>query len=492
MKKLKKYEKLTLYLIILGTVIRFLIMLFVDVSAEPAWHVNIARYMANNLRIPLFEHLGRDVFWPPPAFHILMAIFYKVFSIFGENAAIFGAQLVTPILASLTLLFNYLIVKHLFDDKVGFYSSLFLAFLPAHLYFSTLAYVDITLMLFVLMSIYFALKRKYVLSGLFSAISMLTKYTGILAILIVVPMIAIKEKKKIKSYLEYLYTLPLGLIWFIRNWILLGNPVWHFLNDLFKGYASSTSVRGGSLLNFVSLRPIKTLYAGLIGIPASRWSNLFYFEIPFLKIFVTIWLIGTGIYFLPILLGIKNLNKQKNIFLFWLAPFVLMALAYIYDMNTLFLRFFFPVIPILGISWAFGFIKIEKMAKTKKAWLKPAITIFILILVGITAVEFGKAYMSTKWIRNYKVDFDWIKQNTDRDDIFLIEGDQAPSFYFDRFTYYSIEIKNLSKIDYVWINPTLPSPYEYDKEFIKELETNYRLAYSNNSTKTIIYKIDKK
>lgn len=482
-RNLKKYEKLTLYLIILGTLIRFLILLFVDVTAEPAWHVNVARFMATNLKIPLFEHLGRDVFWPASFFHILMAIFYKMFSVFGEGAAIFGAQLVTPILAGFTLLFNYLIVTRLFNKKIGFYSTLFLTFLPAHLYFSTLAYTDMALMLFVLAAIYFALEKRYLLSGLFSAIAMLTKYTGIVAILIIVPLMILQEKARIKGYLEYLgVALTIGSLWFVRNWLLLGNPVWRFSHNLFEGYSSS-SVSGNaySFLSLFSLKPLATLYAGVLGIPASNWNNLFYFDMPFLKIYLTIWLIGTALFLLPILFGIKELKKQGKILLIWLIPVILISVFTLYNIGGVFFRYLFPMLPIIGISWAYGFVKIKNSR---------IIIALLLIILGITSVEFAKAYGASKSIQKYQVDFDWIKHNTDKDAIFLIEGDQANSFYFDRYTYYSKEISELRDVDYVWINPTLPACCSYDEKSMEEI-AKHDLVYANNVTKTMIYKVKK-
>ena len=117
------------------------------------------------------------------------------------------------------------------------------------------------------------------------------------------------------------------------------------------------------------------------------------------------------------------------------------------------------------------------------------ISIFVLIVLGITAVEFAKAAMASKSIQKYEVDFNWIKQNTDKDAVFLIEGDQAPSFYFNRYTYNFREIKNLSNIDYVWVNPTLPSHADYTEEFLEEVEEAYQLVYINNATKTKIYKV---
>ena len=486
MKKLPKYEKLALYLIILGTILRFFLVFFVEVTAEPAWHMNVARYIATNLKIPLLEHLGRDVFWPSPFFHILMATFYKTFSVFGENAAIFGAQLVTPLLASFTLIFNYLIAKHLFNEKIGFYSTLFLAFLPAHFYFSVLAYTDIALMLFVLVSVYFALKRKYLLSGLFSGIAILTKYTGIITLMVIVPMIFLKEQKKdyVRSYTEYLgLSIPIGSIWFIRNWILLGNPVWRFMHNLAPGHISHSASGVYSFSKILSFKPISTLYAGLLGVPASRWSNLFYFDIPFIWALLVIWLIGTALFLFPSVLGFKHLKKRKRVLAIWLFPFILLALFLLYNLGNIYLRYLFPILPILGISWAFGFIKIKKIHP------KLMISIFVLIVLGITTVEFAKAAMASKSIQKYEVDFNWIKQNTDKDAVFLIEGDQAPSFYFNRYTYNFREIKNLSNIDYVWVNPTLPSHADYTEEFLEEVEEAYQLVYINNATKTKIYKV---
>ncbi|MBU0580123.1 MAG: hypothetical protein KKA19_03010, partial [Candidatus Margulisbacteria bacterium] len=343
-------------------------------------------------------------------------------------------------------------------------------------------------MLFVLMSIYYTLKKRYAWSGLFSAISMLTKYTGLFVILIVIPLIFIQEKKYLKCSLKYLYVaIPLGSIWFIRNWIVLGNPVWHFLNELFGGYESFvTNAYQSSLSHLISIKSLSILYAGMLGVPASTWSNLFFFNFPFIKILLIIWLVGTGLFFLPILFGLKKIKKQIKIVIYWLMPFVLMSFIYIYNIGGLFFRFLFPIIPILGTCWALGFIKIKRTNP------KLVMAVFILLVLGITTVEFTKAHTSSINIETYQSDFDWVKQNTNNEDVFLIEGEQILSFHLNRYTYYFLEVKNLSKIDYVWINPTLVSSHNYDKQFIKKLENEHTLVYNNNLTQTKVYKVKNK
>ena len=87
MKKFTKYEKYSIYVITIGFLIRIFITLFVYPSGDATWHINVARFIFETKTIPSIEPLVGGAFWPPPFFHILMAIAYGLFVFFVERSA---------------------------------------------------------------------------------------------------------------------------------------------------------------------------------------------------------------------------------------------------------------------------------------------------------------------------------------------------------------------------------------------------------------------
>ena len=143
------YKKLVILVIILGTLLRFFLTFINHVSGDACWHLSVAKFVGENYEIPLFENLGRDsVFSRPPLFHIIAATFYNIFGIFGESAADLGLKMVSPFSGSLTLILFYFLTRKFFDEKISFIAVLVLAFLPLHIYYSTLSYVESTVGLY--------------------------------------------------------------------------------------------------------------------------------------------------------------------------------------------------------------------------------------------------------------------------------------------------------------------------------------------------------
>jgi len=166
-KNLNKYTKLAILIITIGILLRFSLASVYHPSGDACWHFSVARFIADEGRIPLFEQFGRDEpFWAPPVFHLILAFFYKSFSIFSQNIAEFSMKMVSPLFSSLTLIISYLITKELFSKKTALYSLIFLTFIPLSMDYGIFGYVDSTLSFFVVLSVYFMLKNKLISSAL--------------------------------------------------------------------------------------------------------------------------------------------------------------------------------------------------------------------------------------------------------------------------------------------------------------------------------------
>jgi len=182
------YKKLLIWVIIIAAIIRirFAILPLTSISGDACWHYNVVGFIADNKEIPLFENLGRPVFWAPPLFHIVSAFIYSSTGIINLLPAIAGV---------LSLIFVYLIGKELFDIKTGVLATVFVAFIPNHMYISTIGYVDTTFTLFVLGALYFAIKDKLIWAAIFSGLAMLTKYHAVFIIPVIFYVIYLNNKR---------------------------------------------------------------------------------------------------------------------------------------------------------------------------------------------------------------------------------------------------------------------------------------------------------
>src|SRR3989338_814316 len=104
-RRMEKYEKYALIVIILGIIIRFSLASMHHISGDACWQASNAVYMAENNKFPLFEQFGRDEpFWAPPFFHVVTAAIYKIFIGLSKGVADFAIKMISPILGSLTLI----------------------------------------------------------------------------------------------------------------------------------------------------------------------------------------------------------------------------------------------------------------------------------------------------------------------------------------------------------------------------------------------------
>ena len=186
---------------------------------DEGFHTRMSQYMAENKEYPVYNpiettNLEKRGFTRPPLWELLES---GIYSVVGFSEII--VKLLTPFIASvLTGLATYILVKKIYDEKVGIIASLITITFPAVVTYAVLFYVDI------LFTLYFALfafslilgikneDRKYlILSGLFGALAFLTKIVGVflfMALALVFIYGLIKVKKDFRKLLK-IYSLPL-------------------------------------------------------------------------------------------------------------------------------------------------------------------------------------------------------------------------------------------------------------------------------------------
>ena len=500
------YKKITVIVLIIGILLRFLLTSMSHVSGDACWHLSIARFVGENYQIPLFEDLGRDsVFSRPPLFHIMAAVLYNIFGIFGIAAAGFGLKMLSPLSGSLTLIIFYLLTKKFFNEKLVFIAVSVLAFLPLHIYYSTISYVESAVGLFALISVFFMVEKRLFLSAVFAGLTALLKFEGIFIFPTVLSILFYNNRKNLKGFIKkgILFGIIAMLIfvpYLARNFVYLGNPFWPHLSKFIPGYpVVDKAYLDSDISNLFDVDNLAIPYFELFGIPNGNYRLFSFFNAPFMPIFISIWLIATLAYFSFFVYGIIKSNKKSApvaLALIWIITYAVLVLLTTIFQDLPQARFLVPAMPAFALIWAIGINESFRIKKLKKIII-PAI---ILIIVGFVFVEFAKtAYAASEWDK-YKDDFEWIKVNTGKDSTIFYTG-QCLTYNTGRFTinaYIPITKefnapKELSEIKeaYIWVNQDfrLEGQSILPKDIEKFVENNYRLVYENRKTGTRLYKI---
>ncbi|MBW2981158.1 glycosyltransferase family 39 protein [Candidatus Woesearchaeota archaeon] len=506
--------KRAILIILLGTIVRFFLALMAQPGGDGCFHLNVARFIATNNRIPVFELLGRDVFSRPPLFHFIGAALFKVFGVFGESASNAAMKLISPLFGSLTILLVFLISKKVFNKKVALYSTIFIAFLPIHIDYSSTPHVEALLVFFLTVSLHFILTNRPKLSGLSYGLALLTKYQALFILPVLLLAFYLRHKKKHpvfvkKSAVFLLISFAISLPWFIRNYIALNNPIWPYLNSFFGGAHGAildTFKMSPSISHLLTHKLVTTPYLEFFGVPLGQFKYLFYYNIPFLGILLLLWGLATLVFVLPLIIGFINVKiKSKNIIIFlsWIGIYALSFIGFAFLNKTIVGRYLFPIIPILSIIWGFGLSRLFK--KIPKTLVLLAITFCIIGFVSSEALKVS--LISGNW-HYYDNDFNWIKENTPKDAVFFAQG-QCFSYYFNRPDYYAgayypkgasyaevnstiMEIIKENNINYIWVNQNFGLAPEsvLPEDVLNIFKVSYgkSLVYKNEKTGTYILK----
>lgn len=488
-----KFTKYSIGIIILFSLIVLALASMYHVSGDGCWHLSAGKFIGNSKRIPLFEPLGREEpFWSPPLYHLIVASVYSAFSIFSHEAANSAIKFVSPIFGILALAFSFLTIKKLFNPKIAFYSTLFLASMPMFMDYSIFSYVESTLVFFVVLSIYFMANGKVALSGIAAGFSILAKYNGAFVLPVLI-FILYRKHEKNKFYKNAAIVVGLSLLiaspWILRNWILLGNPVWPFLNFIFSGYGAK-SFSSLNLGNIANPDLYAFTYLGFFGVPDGNYRTLSFVNMPYFEFLFALWIIGTFIFIIPLLVGIlnsKSIHKKfrdSGFMIALLLSYLTLFLMYAANVGFSVSRMLLPAFPAFAVLWAFGY---ERIAKNM-AFRKMMFLLLAAVIIGFAFTEFVKIKFSADSWNFYNDDFEWARKNTKQDAIFVAEG-QCVQYNIERTSLYATE-ENLGKADYIWVN----QDFGLDRRSILTREKldlvqskKYEMVYFNKKTGTLVY-----
>jgi len=196
-------------------------------------------------RIPFFSGSSGSVEWSGN-YPMLVPMLYAWFNFsLGEVNDLLGRS-ISWVFGVATLVATYTMAKRLFDQNTALFSVYILAVTPMFLAHAMLSYIDIVLTYYFAVALYFAYtacedmstKRAY-LAGFMGGLAAWTKYQGLFLVFIITVywlMMRARDRTVDRIFLRILLVLAIsGSAWYVRNWLLLGNPVYPNLFQLFGG-----------------------------------------------------------------------------------------------------------------------------------------------------------------------------------------------------------------------------------------------------------------
>ena len=401
------------------------------VSGDGCWHISASKYIAKTNKIPFDEPLGRPTyFWPPFLFHLVATFFYKISDVIKLNTVF----LILPLSYLGTLIFTYLIAKEDFNKKIAIFSVLFLGTTPLFLDYSSNYFIEVFLTFFVTGSIYFARKKKILLSGLFFGLALFSKLNGLFILPVLIYLIYKKKKLQLKPYLTFMLSSIIGLIPYIRNYVLLKNPIWPFLNSIFHGAIGPFADRGLSVdVNYI--QALKTSILSFFGVPhgtleysLERIKSIINIDVSALIYFI--FFIEIVIVAVVLVWGLKYKTKEKTTYFIWILFFIPLQIIYLFNIGSIFLRYYLPIYPVIAIFFGIGLYNIMlKYNKHKKIIFFSVLFLFSIFILTVSAKHVVAAI---SW-NHFQPDFEFIKKNTAPDSLIYYAG-QCLTTNTDRYS----------------------------------------------------------
>lgn len=407
--------RLAFIVILAGVLLRFALASITIEGGDPCYHLSAAKFVGTNFRLPSFDPIGREVFAHEPLFHIFAGMFYFIFE--KVQMGDFGMHLVSPIFGSLSLILIYFIARKLFDSRIALYSAIFAAFIPLNVYHSTTAHIDMAAAFFVLLSVFFMIMGKFHLSAIAFGLSVLGRINSIfIAPFLIFMAFRLYSGKRIFYRLISFFLIALLIVspWYARNYTLLHNPVWPFMNSFFGGYYSTShDLKPDKIGHILDLKDAYAeVFLALFGVPDGKYGNLFLFKSTILNFAIAFWAIFAIISLLPVLFWLFSPLKHKNVSLVLCIalPFLFFLYFYQYSYGNTSTRYILPAIPFLGILWALGTERISRLAGARLI----AIFLVLFILVFSASESIKTGIITLQW-KELDKDFEWAHKNIPSD-----------------------------------------------------------------------------
>lgn len=353
--------------------------------APPTGHDSLA-YRLPQLRLFI---VNQKIFYIPYSRESLWPYLTEMLFLLGMALrSDIAAKLIAMSFGFIGCLGVYSVGRQLQNRTAGLLSASVFLFTPAIFTQMTYSYVDITMSVFsfaLIISIYNFLRNDELkwaaLAGVYGGFVLSVKYIGFLilaaAVIVAVPYILKKKSRSTVNgiFLFSIFTIICSFIWYLRAFLIKGNPFYPFFANLFGiGWPKTTADIIGKRFGLV----------GLIRLP---WDITIYPDRFGGEHIGAIYLLFLPLYYLVV----KN---RKPYAFFLLFPFVYTILWFYIDPNIT--RFLFPALMPLAVIVGAVLFNLKKEYNLFNGFM---LTVFIALSLFSTALSFYFNY------DKYKVSF---------------------------------------------------------------------------------------
>lgn len=460
---ISKEKLIPIFLIIFSLIIN---LYYFNVNTGVWWdeaeYLGFVNHLVKGSAYSMWE--GRAILYP-----LLLSVFGFI------NSSEVFLRIGLLVINSTTILFIYLTLKELFNEKISIISTILLLTNPLFIFFSHRFLTSIPSLMFMLIGVYFFLKKGYknrILCGLFIGCAIATRFTSIFIIPALVLYDLIK-RSELKKYV-WIPALLLGFIPTIMFDLTQGNAPWTTLTTFLT---QSTKERTwghnlGEWTFYISNIP------SIIGMQnASLW------------IWIIIFLTGVLITIIKIQKALGKVFKNKKgdengAVLILISVFSLIHfLMYSFITPLKETRYMIPILPFLYSIFSIGLINLSNSFKkiVKKSF---GVTQFnyILIILLIIIFSFNSIKLSHTMIHSSADSYselryagELIKSNTNPDEVIMTNAGPHIAYHAERqVTGFSSNLTSL----YNQLNNTpninllVFSFYETPPDYINEFNNN--------------------
>ncbi|MDD5111501.1 MAG: hypothetical protein PHG85_03060 [Candidatus Altiarchaeota archaeon] len=407
---------------VLGVLARIALWAVVPVTGDAVYHYSIAKGLLPLLPSHAFDFsTGGDPMWYPPLFHLFAHVFY-----------LFGIEALTPLFFGVLSLGAYYLLFSRFYPRFLLAGMAFASFLPIHMYFSAVGYVESLLFLLSPLVFYCYLRyleeknRKFLaLSLLLSVACFLTHYQGFIPLFAIAMHLFFRDRKTAVLFLTA--GLLLASPWYIRNYITFGSPVWPLL---FEGkYPVHQGYEAGSIVKILSFAKWRSLFFEYwVGAPNSGEDFMRNVDVagrflPFSGALFTLWLLAVMAFSALCLLGLSRLlgnDRFRGLFL------VVLALSIVPLLLSNFVRMLFFAFPVLILGFVFG---LERLSALKSL---PKLAVVIIVLLAVAMPSFAYAVIYQNMVAQYAPFYSMVNAQLPADAVVLTVMDDQTFREVDR------------------------------------------------------------
>ncbi len=345
---------------------------------------------------------------------------------------------------------NYFLIKEMFDKKMALLTSLALTFSWIFMFFTGRLLTDLPVTFLFLTSLLFFWNgyvlnkgRKYfILFGIFYALSILMRMQFLIFSLTFLAFAIVKEKWKFFKNKDLWLSVLVFFIFLIPHIILyslhFGNPALDLAN-YYLGVegVSKTGEVGVELAKFSDLFLYMNNLPYILEANNNGYNNLLVFS-PIYFLFI----LGFFLFFTDLFLGFDKIFEnsviQKKFFILFFLISTFLFLGYIAP--QLEQRYIMSTLPFLFLISIQPLILIGNYLNKNFNWNEKVIIVLLLIsllLLLIPNYKFGLSLVESKKASYYEVKQagEWIKQNSNPEDIIVGSGLPQLTYYSERSVY---------------------------------------------------------